>query len=264
MKVIHTCRVKDYLAVDKIELHPDNPRTINPGRMRDLKASIIAKGFYEPILVWKSGGYVLSGNHRLKAIRELMSEGWKIGEGANTGKLPVVMIDEAEDVATQILFETNNRYAEWIDDRVRQALADADDETRKGFGFTDAEVDLYLRDAIDSANETLAELESSMDDIDRMPQAKGVIGEHKPESFDEDEPEIRPVSDDDLKQMVKNANLGVVFNKSLVAQIERRVKLLKQFSHESIEEMARCLVIESLEDECDEDIVDRYQAKQAE
>ena len=159
MKVIQTCKVKDYLDIDKIELHPNNPRTINVSRMQDLKASIIEKGFYEPILIWKSEGYVLSGNHRLKAVRELIKEGWTIGTGANAGKLPVVMVDEDEGVATQILFETNNRYAEWIDEKVRQALVEADDEARKGFGFTDAELDLFLSRAIDSANETLSALE---------------------------------------------------------------------------------------------------------
>ena len=246
MKVIQTCKVKDYLLIDKIELHPENPRTISSDRMKDLKASIVEKGFYEPILVWKTTNYVLSGNHRLKAVRELIREGWKFGSGSTLGKLPVVLVDENNEVARQILFETNNRYAEWIDEKVREALTEANSESIKGFGFTDSEVDLYLSRAIKSANDAL---EQSRDDL----------------KFDEDEDEeIKPVSDDDLKLMVKNANVGVVFNKSMIKQIERRVDLLRQFDIEDVEDVARGLVVESLEDECDEDIIDRYKAQQAE
>lgn len=153
-KKIALCAVKTYISIDKIELHPENPRTISVDRMRDLKRSIIEKGFYEPILVWKQTNYVLSGNHRLKAVRELMREGWEFGSGTTSGKLPVVMIDESDDIAKQILFETNNRYAEWIDEKVREALNDVEGSL-KGYGFTEQEIDRYLNDVSREAQESI-------------------------------------------------------------------------------------------------------------
>lgn len=74
---IELCKVKTYAKISDLKVHPHNPRTISSDRLEQLKNSILKKGFYEPILVWKKGGVVLSGNHRLQAARELIEEGYE-------------------------------------------------------------------------------------------------------------------------------------------------------------------------------------------
>ena len=148
-KVISVCKVASYVAIDDIEIHPSNPRTISRERLDTLKSSIVKKGFYEPILMWTHKPHPLSGNHRVKAVRELIDEGWEFTTGGARPKknmLPVVFEDCEEDVAIQILFETNNQYAEWIDEKVREALSEADavGSELRDFGFTPDELNKYL------------------------------------------------------------------------------------------------------------------------
>lgn len=160
-KKIDVCRVEHYRKIKDLEVHPDNPRTISRDRLNDLKDSIIKKGFYEPILIWNEK--VISGNHRLIAVRELIKEGWKIGED---NSLPVVIEECSEDMAKQILFETNNRYAEWIDEKVREALNAADKADLAGFGFSSAELDIWIDKAEGEARSTMETIYSDLDEDD--------------------------------------------------------------------------------------------------
>ena len=157
-KEIESCSVREYRNVSELNLHPDNPREISRERLNDLKESIIKKGFYEPILIWGENNYVLSGNHRLVAIRELIAEGWKINGGSLSpvNQLPVVECDCDEATAIAILFETNNRYANWIEEKVREALNAADSSELKGYGFSSAELDIWIAKAEDEARDTMS------------------------------------------------------------------------------------------------------------
>ena len=88
-----------------------------------MKNSIIEKGFYEPILVWTKDNIVLSGNHRVKASRQLLKEGYTFATQVGDNYLPVVYEDCDEATAFSILIETNNHYAHWIEDKLKAALA---------------------------------------------------------------------------------------------------------------------------------------------
>ena len=150
--VINLCKVNQYIAIQKLKRHPKNPRTIKPERLKELKESIIAKGFYEPILVWKKGGVILSGNHRLIAAQELVKEGWEfVSPEGNKNVLPVVVEDVDDTRAEEILLEANNHYAEWVEDKLRAALQDAEGVSK--FGFTKEYVDDLLSKAIEEADE---------------------------------------------------------------------------------------------------------------
>jgi ParB-like chromosome segregation protein Spo0J len=164
--VIKICKVNQYVAISKLKLHPDNPRTIDPERLEELKDSILKKGFYEPILVWKKGAIVLSGNHRLIAVRQLIEEGWefKSADGKNN-VLPVVIEDVSAEIAEAILFEANNSYARWIDGKLAEALQNAEASGRniKGYGFEQVEVDRLLKASIDEAEEKISSPRSKRD-----------------------------------------------------------------------------------------------------
>ena len=155
MTEIPLCLVENYLPIEKLKLHPNNPRTIKPDRLQALKDSIISKGFYQPILVWRKGHVILAGNHRFMAVQELIKEGFTFNspDGAKH-VLPVVIEDVEAEVAEAILFETNNTYAEWVEEKLRLAIKDAEDRgvNPSEYGFTSDQVDNLLHNALEDAD----------------------------------------------------------------------------------------------------------------
>jgi len=163
-KVIPLCRVADYLALDKLKLHPRNPRTIKRERLDDLKLSIRRKGLYEPLLVWEGKDIVLAGNHRLRACLELLEEGYSFGTPMGT-EIPIVYEKCSEDRAWEILHESNNHYAEWVEDKVKTALqeAKAKGQDLKSFGYDEDQLQSLLAEATKQASKI----------------SKTVVGEHE-------------------------------------------------------------------------------------
>lgn len=81
------------VAIDKISTHPRNPRK---GNLEFVKQSIEKNGFFGAVIVQESTGYILAGNHRFMAAREL---GFK--------KVPVTYVDVDDATATRILLADN-------------------------------------------------------------------------------------------------------------------------------------------------------------
>lgn len=77
----------------ELRLHPDNPREGDVGAIHQ---SIEANGFYGRILVQKSTGYVLKGNHTFQAA---------LAAGATL--IPIEEIDVDDDHARRILLADN-------------------------------------------------------------------------------------------------------------------------------------------------------------
>lgn len=157
---IELCAVKQYVKVEKLKIHPNNPRTITDERLQQLKQSIIKKGFYEPILVWKKGAIILSGNHRYMAVQQLIKEGWEFtGPNGEKNVLPVVIEDMPYKKAEAILYEANNHYSSWVEDKLKKALQEAVEagSDAKDFGFDDKELKRMLDTAIKDV-EDLAEV----------------------------------------------------------------------------------------------------------
>lgn len=151
MKSISLCAVEHYIPIADLKFHPDNPRNITRERLDDLKRSIVEKGFYQPILVWTKDNIVLAGNHRLKASLELVEEGFTfVGPGKKKNVLPVVIEDVSEEMAHALLFDTNNAYADWVQDQLKMALADAQGAGRdlKQYGFSDSAIHNLLDTAL--------------------------------------------------------------------------------------------------------------------
>lgn len=86
---------QDYeqVRLDAVRPHPDNPRK---GNVSEIEESIRANGFYGALIVQKSTGYVLAGNHRYLAAAAV---------GLDT--VPVVWVDVEDDVALRILLADN-------------------------------------------------------------------------------------------------------------------------------------------------------------
>lgn len=81
------------VTVDKLTAHPNNPRRGNVG---EIAKSLKQNKQYSPLVVQKSTGYILSGNHTYMAA---VSLGWK--------EVDVVYVDVDDDTATRILLSAN-------------------------------------------------------------------------------------------------------------------------------------------------------------
>lgn len=84
----------ELVPVGALRPHPRNPRK---GDTVAIAESICANGFYGAVVVQKSTGFILAGNHRLKAA---------IDTGAD--EVPVIWVEADDEQALRILL-TDNR-----------------------------------------------------------------------------------------------------------------------------------------------------------
>lgn len=82
------------LPIDTVTRHPANPRE---GDVDAIVESIEANGYIAPVIVQKSTGYILAGNHRYDALLALGSE-----------QIPVIQVD-VDDVAAKRYLLADNR-----------------------------------------------------------------------------------------------------------------------------------------------------------
>lgn len=83
----------DEVAPDDLIVHPDNPRI---GDVSAIAESIDANGFHGVVTVQESTGYVIAGNHRVLAARQL-----------GMATLPVAYVDVSDTVARRIMLADN-------------------------------------------------------------------------------------------------------------------------------------------------------------
>lgn len=93
-------RQVEWVAHGSVSEHPKNPRQHGERDLSVIKASVAEHGLYAPLVVQRSTGYVLVGNGRLAALRDL---GWET--------VPVVYVDVTEEEAVRLLLR-DNRSAE--------------------------------------------------------------------------------------------------------------------------------------------------------
>jgi ParB-like chromosome segregation protein Spo0J len=113
------------VPLDFLREHPDNPREGDTGAIH---ASIETTGFYGTIVVQRSTGRVLAGNHRLKAAR-----------AAGLTELPAMVLDVDDDTARRILLVDNrtNDLASYDEHALAGLLLSLDDLVGTGFSPED-------------------------------------------------------------------------------------------------------------------------------
>lgn len=124
------------VPIDSIQQHPQN---YNNGDLDAIIESITVNGFMSPLIVQKSTGYILAGNHRWQAMHAL---------GAT--QIPVVMADVSNDRATRYLLADNRTASLAVVDEAAQfallrELAESD-EGLIGTGFDQNSYDALLMD----------------------------------------------------------------------------------------------------------------------
>ena len=83
----------DYVKLGKVQTHPNNVRQGDVGAIME---SLETHGQYRPIVVQRSTGYILAGNHTYQAAAQL---GWS--------DIAVTYVDATDDEATRILLVDN-------------------------------------------------------------------------------------------------------------------------------------------------------------
>ena len=134
MKQVSQKYEKEYPIAD-LALHPQNPRQGDVGAISE---SIEYNGFYGAVIVQKSTGYVIAGNHRVKAAA---------ASGATS--LPAIIVDVDDEQALRILTADNrlSDTAAYDDDAlvgILRSLAD-DPQGLLGTGYDGDDLDDLIR-----------------------------------------------------------------------------------------------------------------------
>lgn len=87
----------EIVPISGLSLHPENPRR---GAVEEISKSIVEHGQYRPIVVQRSSGFVLAGNHTLMAAREV-----------GMAEIAVTYVDVDDAEARRILL-VDNRIAD--------------------------------------------------------------------------------------------------------------------------------------------------------
>lgn len=138
------------VSVDAVESHPRNP---NVGNLDVIVESMRSNGFYGALIVQRSTNYILAGNHRWRAARQLEME-----------TVPVIYVDIDDEAALRILL-ADNRTSELSHRDPTALLALLDEMSGTEQGLYGVGFDL---DAVEALRTTIAEASDSgdIDDAD--------------------------------------------------------------------------------------------------
>jgi len=122
------------IPIDEVKPWPDNPRS---GDLTALKESIEVNGFYGAVIVQRSTGFVIAGNHRLQALSEM---------GAD--EVPALYVD-VDDTEAARLALADNRTSDlaFYDDEQLFTLLDhlVNVDSLAGTGYDRAAYELLLQ-----------------------------------------------------------------------------------------------------------------------
>lgn len=136
-----------YALMEEIETHPENA---NIGDVEAIKESIHHNGFYAPMVVQASTGYIIAGNHRYLAAKQMGFE-----------QVPVVYLDVDDDAAKRMMLADNRLTRIGQDDTEQLAalleeLSDSDIGLL-GTGFTHADMQALTETSLDMPTDFIPE-----------------------------------------------------------------------------------------------------------
>ncbi len=163
------------VKVDEVQLHPDNARR---GDVAAIMRSLERFGQVKPIIVQRSTGYVVAGNHTLQAAKEL---GW------STIKAMILDMDDEKAKAYLIADNATSDRATYDKGKLYDILAKGLGDL-SGTGFSDGDVEL-LRD----------ELTRKEPEKKELPQIEVEV---KEDPFDPEQPDERPEKEEANREVV--------------------------------------------------------------
>jgi ParB-like chromosome segregation protein Spo0J len=124
----------EHVPLDRVSPHPRNPRQ---GDVGAIAVSIERFGLYQPIVVQRSTGYILAGNHR-----------WMAAAALGLDEVPVVWLD-VDDITAEAIMLADNRTAElatWDDAALLDLLSELRrEDALEGVGWDDEDIEALRR-----------------------------------------------------------------------------------------------------------------------
>lgn len=143
------------VAVSSLQVAPYNPKVVSARKLEELKASIRAAGFIQPVVVQRESrahgaNVIVAGHQRVRAVREIAVE-----DGTEVPEVSAIVLDLDDRAAKKLNLAMRDK-AEIDDALLTEMLEDlqaeqpiADDELQL-MGFEDrADLDSYLVDEVD-------------------------------------------------------------------------------------------------------------------
>ena len=159
------------VATGDLSCHPDNPRR---GNVDEIRSSIRINGFYGALVVQRSTGHILAGNHRFMAAQ---------AEGLDS--VPVIYVDASDDDAKAILVG-DNRLSDLAenDPELLVALLQAIQSREQGLtgtGYSDDDLAALLAAGMDDgeALEREDDIPDTPEDPISRPGDLWVLGNHR-------------------------------------------------------------------------------------
>lgn len=114
MKIIEI-KIKNpkFKKINEIEDFQKSLKTITQEDLQKLKNNIVQNGFIAPIFIW--GCKILDGHHRVKAIKELLEEGYTLKHEDKTiiNELPIIEINaKNKKEAAKYVLSYTSQYAQ--------------------------------------------------------------------------------------------------------------------------------------------------------
>lgn len=112
------------VLLSSINFAPYNPRTITPGKMKSLKASLEKHGLVLNLVVQKKGMVLIGGHQRVRAMRELCEEKkWDVPT-----HVWAIVLDVPDAIAKQLNVTLNNVEGEFDAYRLGELFASIEAE----------------------------------------------------------------------------------------------------------------------------------------
>ena len=116
-KINITCKGSRSIPIDSLLDFQGNLKTLERDEAEKLKRSILKHGFSFPVMVWQDHNSILDGHQGLFCVRELIKQGYGIGD------IPIVEIQAATEAeAAEKLLLINSKYAKMTDDGLYEFL----------------------------------------------------------------------------------------------------------------------------------------------
>ena len=129
------------VKLDDVELHPDNARK---GSLKRIQEGMVAHGFVAPIVIQKSTGYVVAGNHRVRVARKLRKNPKLNLKKHDFNVIPAGIADMDDDEALDYLLIDNKAADEagYDETLVSEIFRKRGERDLTGTGYSTKEVDV--------------------------------------------------------------------------------------------------------------------------
>lgn len=162
MQIKATCTTNKYIKLEDFEnFQNDNFKQMTKDAFEKLKNAILKHGIFMPIFTWKGRNAIIDGYHRIKVLKELKKDGYKICD------IPVFEIDgkSEKDIAEKLLL-INSKYARITDEGMHDFVNQFDlDFSELQFEIDLPEINLDIEDNFSEKNKEIDidELEGGLD-----------------------------------------------------------------------------------------------------